>query len=110
MPRAAIHLGKSGEPDKLSFAQGLKFNASYWYVVALCVTFYSGIFPFRSFATDLIHQQNPVAKCTSRLLLTATFASAHRLAGSLNSLLPFSAMIATPLFGLSPTRLADERP
>src|SRR6516162_5948334 len=40
---AHFHLGKSGEPDKLSFAEGLKFNASYWYVVALCFTFYSGI-------------------------------------------------------------------
>ncbi len=46
-------LGKSGEPDKLSFAEGLKFNPSYWYVVALCFTFYSGIFPFRTFAMDL---------------------------------------------------------
>src|ERR1039458_675867 len=24
------HLGKSGEPDKLSFREGLKFNPSYW--------------------------------------------------------------------------------
>jgi len=97
------HLGKSGEPDKLSFAQGLKFNASYWYVVALCVTFYSGIFPFRSFATDL-YTSRILSQMHLAAFSTATFASAHRVASSLNSLLPLSAMIATPLFGL----LADK--
>jgi len=96
-------LGKSGEPDKLSFAQGLKFNASYWYVVALCVTFYSGIFPFRTFAIDLF-----ISKILSQMHAaassTAAFAAAQANAGFLNSILPFSAMIATPLFGL----LADK--
>jgi len=97
------HLGESGEPDKLSFRAGLKFNPSYWYVVALCFTFYSGIFPFRTFAIDLfiskILSQSGVATTS-----TAAFASAQQVAGSLNSILPLSAMIATPLFGL----LADK--
>src|SRR5271169_666976 len=96
-------LGKSGEPDKFTFREGLKFNPSYWYVVALCFTFYSGIFPFRTFAIDLF---------TSKLLSqmgaaahsTAAFAAAQGRAGFYNSILPFSAMIATPLFGL----LADK--
>src|SRR5271169_6142966 len=96
-------LGKSGEPDKFTFREGLKFNPSYWYVVALCFTFYSGIFPFRTFAIDLftskiLAHMGPLANTT------AAFASAQQQAGSLNSLLPFSAMIATPLFGL----LADK--
>jgi MFS family permease len=96
---ARYHLGKSGEPDKLSFREGLKFNPSYWYAVALCFTFYSGIFPFRTFAIDLF---------TSKILGTmgaaatapASFVLAQQRAGSLNSLLPLSAMIATPIFGL----------
>jgi MFS family permease len=96
-------LGKSGEPDKLSFAEGLKFNTSYWYVVLLCVTFYSGIFPFRTFAIDLF-----ISKILSQVHAaassTAAFASAQAHAGFLNSILPFSAMVATPLFGL----LADK--
>jgi len=94
-----FHLGKSSEPDKLSFAEGLKFNRSYWYVALLCVTFYSGIFPFRTFAIDLfiskiLSQMHAVASST------AAFAAAQSKAGFLNSILPFSAMIATPLFGL----------
>jgi len=98
-----FHLGKAGEPDKLSFAEGLKFNPSYWYVVALCVTFYSGIFPFRTFAIDLFTSKilSQMGESTNSI---AAFASAQRLAGSLNSILPASAMVATPLFGL----LADK--
>ena len=97
------HLGKSGQPDKLSFGEGLKFNPSYWYAVALCFTFYSGIFPFRTFAIDLF-----TSKIFSHMGASAgsqsAFATAQQQAGSLNSLLPLSAMIATPFFGL----LADK--
>jgi len=96
-------LGKSGEPDKFSFREGLRFNQSYWYVVALCFTFYSGIFPFRTFAIDLFTSKI-LANMGSAASTTAAFATAQQQAGSLNSLLPFSAMIATPLFGL----LADK--
>ncbi len=98
------HLGKSGEPDKLSFREGLKFNPSYWYAVALCFTFYSGIFPFRTFAIDLF-----TSKILSHMGAAAAapgaFAAAQQQAGSLNSLLPFSAMIATPLFGLAADKI-----
>src|SRR5215831_19057024 len=92
-------LGESGEPDKLSLREGLKFNLSYWYVVALCFTFYSGIFPFRTFAIDLFTSKilSQMGASTNSI---AAFASAQRLAGSLNSIIPASAMIATPLFGL----------
>jgi MFS family permease len=96
-------LGKSGEPDKLSFAEGLKFNTSYWYVVGLCVTFYSGIYPFRTFAVDLFTSR--ILHLSGELSSSVTaLASAQKQAGFYNSLLPFSAMIATPLFGL----LADK--
>jgi MFS family permease len=92
-------LGQAGEMDKLDFRQTLRFNASYWYVVILCFTFYSAIFPFRTFAIDFF---------TNKILAGMGGASAsesvrvlaHERAGFLNSLLPFSAMIATPLFGL----------
>src|ERR1017187_8890922 len=93
------HLGKSTEPDKVSFREGLKFNPSYWYVVALCFTFYSGIFPFRTFAIDLFTSKY-LSQRGAAASSTAAFAVAQQHAGWLNSLLPFSAMIATPLFGL----------
>src|ERR1700674_4686116 len=36
--------------DKVVFADLFKFGVSYWVIVALCVTFYSAIFPFQTFA------------------------------------------------------------
>ncbi len=45
-------LGKRGDVDKLDFKEIFQFNKSYWYVVGLCFTFYSAIFPFRLFAID----------------------------------------------------------
>ena len=43
-------LGQAGETDKFVFKELFGFSKSFWYIVALCVTFYSAIFPFRSFA------------------------------------------------------------
>lgn len=92
-------LGKAGSIDKLEFRQIFRFDVSYWLVVGLCFTFYSAIFPFRTFAIDFF---------TNKILAThggIAASEAMRIlsvekAGFFNSLLPFSAMIATPLFGL----------
>ena len=100
---ARYELGQAGSIDKLEFGQIFRFNASYWLVVGLCFTFYSAIFPFRTFAIDFF---------TNKILAThggisaseAMRVLAHERAGFFNSLLPLSAMIATPLFGL----LADK--
>jgi MFS family permease len=89
-------LGKAGQVDKLEFEGIFKFNPSYWYVVGLCFTFYSAIFPFRTFAIDFFTNKilsAGVISDASRIL-------AHEKAGFFNSLLPLSAMVATPLFGL----------
>ena len=96
-------LGQAGSIDKLEFGQIFRFNSSYWLVVGLCFTFYSAIFPFRTFAIDFF---------TNKILAThggisaseAMRVLAHERAEYFNSLLPLSAMIATPLFGL----LADK--
>ena len=92
-------LGKAGEVDKLEFRGIFRFNMSYWLVVGLCFTFYSAIFPFRTFAIDfftnkILGVHGGVAASEAIRVL------AHEKAGFFNSLLPFSAMIATPLFGL----------
>ncbi|MGZ3005795.1 hypothetical protein AAER08_14385, partial [Pseudomonas aeruginosa] len=46
------HDGVTGGKSSGGFWQSLKFNPSYWYVVGVCLTFYSAIFPFRTFAID----------------------------------------------------------
>lgn len=92
-------LGQRGDIDKLEFKQIFQFNRSYWYVVGLCFTFYSAIFPFRTFAIDLLTNKTAVAMGGSAPS-EAVRVAALSTAGFLNSLLPFAAMIATPLFGL----------
>ena len=78
-------LGEGGSTDKLNLKTLFKFNKSFWYITLLCVTFYSAIFPFRTFAVKF-------------------FMEAHHLpreqAGWMISNLPLAAMFATPLIGL----------
>ncbi len=71
--------------EKVVFADLFKFDLSYWLIVALCVVFYSGIFPFQTFAVKFFIE----AHGTSR-----------EFGGFLSSMLTLFAMIATPLFGL----------
>ncbi len=78
-------LGEAGETDKLVFSDLFRFTKSYWFVVALCVTFYSAIFPFRGFSIKFFMEAWELTRET---------------AGQFNSVLPLAAMFATPLFGL----------
>ena len=92
-------LGKAGEVDRLEMKGILRFDRSYWYIVALCFTFYSAIFPFRTFAIDFFTNKI-LAMHGGVNALDAAKVWAHEHAGFFNSLLPLSAMVATPLFGL----------
>ena len=83
-------LARPEEPDRIVWSDLLRFDRSYWYVVGLCVTFYSVIFPFRStFAIKYFQHAHD-------LTLQA--------AGAMNSYVFLAAIFATPLFGL----LADK--
>lgn len=59
-------------------------NKGFWLVALLCVLFYSGVFPFLYFATDLMVQKYGVDP---------------EFAGIIPSLLPFGTILLTPLFG-----------
>jgi nitrate/nitrite transporter NarK len=59
-------------------------NRAFWYIAILCVLFYSAVFPFIKFATNLIVQK---------------FSVADTFAGYIPALLPLSALLLTPLFG-----------
>src|SRR5438445_5914366 len=77
---------------KVIFADLFKFSLNYWFVVALCIVFYSAIFPFQTFAVKFFME----AHGTSR-----------EFGGFLSSMLTLFAMIATPLFGLLVDRVAS---
>jgi MFS family permease len=84
------NLGATGATDKVVLSDILKFSKSYWYIVALCITFYSGIFPFQTFAVKFFIE----AHGTTR-----------EFGGFLSSMLTLFAMIFTPLFGLMVDRV-----
>jgi MFS family permease len=83
------HLGEAST-DKVVLADLFKFGVSYWFIVALCVTFYSAIFPFQTFAVKFFIE----AHGTSR-----------EFGGFLSSMLTAFAMVFTPLFGLLTDRV-----
>jgi MFS family permease len=92
-------LGEAGRTDKLEFKGIFRFDTSYWLVVGLCFTFYSAIFPFRTFAIDFFTNKILAAHGGANASDLVRVASLKQ-AGNLNSLLPLAAMFATPLFGL----------
>ena len=92
-------LGKAGTTDKLEFKEVFRFDLSYWLVVGLCFTFYSAIFPFRTFAIDFFTNKILAAHGGAQAAESMRIISLEQ-AGRLNSLLPLAAMVATPLFGL----------
>jgi MFS family permease len=80
---------KDGEQDKIVLKELFNFGKSFWYITALCVTFYSAMFPFQTFAIKFFQD----AHGTTR-----------EVGGNLSSMLTLAAMFFTPLFGL----LADK--
>ena len=80
-----MDLKHQGSTDKVVFSDIYKFGVSYWYIVALCVVFYSAIFPFETFAIKFFIE----ARGTSR-----------ELGGFLVSILTAFTMFGTPVFGL----------
>lgn len=83
--RGRYELGEAGETDKLVLGEMFRFDRAYWFIVALCVVFYSAVFPFRTFAIKFFIEGHGTTR---------------EAGGFLNSVLPLSAMVATPLFGL----------
>lgn len=59
-------------------------NKGWWYIAILCVLFYSSVFPFLKYASDLMVNK---------------FGINPSLAGTIPALLPFGTMLLTPLFG-----------
>ncbi len=72
------------EEFKFADIKEIASNRAFWYIAILCVLFYSAVFPFIKFATNLIVQK---------------FSVTDSFAGYIPALLPFSALLLTPLFG-----------
>jgi len=84
------HTEQEGSQDRITLKEIFNFGGSFWYVTALCVTFYSAMFPFQTFAIKFFQE----AHGTTR-----------EVGGNLSSMLTLAAMIFTPLFGLLTDRI-----
>src|SRR5665648_71597 len=76
--------GMTDEEFKFSDIVEIGKNRAFWYITILCVLFYSAVFPFIKFATNMIVQK---------------FGISDSFAGYIPALLPFSALLLTPVFG-----------
>ena len=85
----AAEAGRSGiteeeESFRLSDIWLIVTNKGWWYIAILCVLFYSSVFPFLKYASDLMVNK---------------FGVDPEFAGSIPALLPFGTILLTPLFG-----------
>jgi MFS family permease len=78
-------VGPAGATDKVVFSDIKAFGLSYWYIVALCITFYSAIFPFETFAYKFFMDAHHVSR---------------EAGGDLVGMLTLFTMFGTPIFGL----------
>ena len=78
-------VGPAGATDKVVFRDIRSFGLSYWYIVALCITFYSAIFPFETFAYQFFMDAHHVTR---------------EAGGDLVGMLTLFTMFGTPIFGL----------
>ncbi len=78
-------VGPAGATDKVVFKDVKAFGLSYWYIVLLCITFYSGIFPFETFAYKFFMDAHHVTR---------------EAGGDLVGMLTLFTMFGTPTFGL----------
>jgi MFS family permease len=88
LDKSIAALGENGNGDEESFRlKDILFivkNRGWWYIAILCVLFYSAVFPFIKYATDLMVNK---------------FHVSEKFAGDIPALLPLGTILLTPLFG-----------
>ena len=86
MEAAAIAAGTEGEEEKFSFkdVKNILVNPGFWLIALLCVLFYSCVFPFQKFASEL---------------MIIKYGINENVAGTFAGLPALGALILTPIFG-----------
>jgi MFS family permease len=99
-----LALPKPESGDKIVFSDIRKFSSSYWFVVLLCVTFYSAIFPFTALATDMFHDKwgfPLTSEATGGFLaqIFDNFLHMFSTAPGITSIIIFASMLFAPFAG-----------
>lgn len=104
----ALNLRNESAGDKIVFKDIKEFKPTFWYVTALCFTFYAAIFPFQSLSTDFFATKWGIALTSPSTgsFLTQVFNNFLHIfstAGGITSIIIFASMILAPFAG----RLVD---
>jgi len=85
-----FELPPEGNQDKIVLKEIFSFGKAFWFISALCVTFYSAMFPFQTFAIKFFQEVHGTTR---------------EVGGNLSSILTLAAMIFTPVFGFIADRI-----
>ncbi len=97
-----------GAGDKIVLSDIRHFKAPFWFVTALCVTFYSAVFPFQTLAVKFINEKwgipdIAVESGSFMYKVFFNFLNMFRTAGGITSMIIFASMLLAPFAG----RLVD---
>ena len=81
---SAVEQAEEEEPFRLKDIGLIISSKGFWLIALLCVLFYSAVFPFLKYATDLMVNKYNVSP---------------DLAGNIPAILPFGTILLTPFFG-----------
>lgn len=100
----AVELKDQGSEEKIVLKDIKLFKSNYWYVVLLCVTFYSAIFPFTALSTDFFVDKwgiARVAEATGGFFYQVfnNFFHMFSTAGGISAIIIFASMIFAPFAG-----------
>lgn len=100
----AVELKEEGAEEKIVFKDIKLFKSNYWYVVLLCVTFYSAIFPFTALSTDFFVDKWGVARVAEATggffyQVFNNFFHMFSTAGGISSIIIFASMVFAPFAG-----------
>jgi len=99
-----LKLKDGASEDKIVMKDIKHLKAPFWYVSALCVTFYSAVFPFQTLAVKFINEKwaiPDIAAESGSFLYKAFFNLTHMFstAGGITSIIIFASMILAPFAG-----------
>lgn len=99
-----LDLKKEAETEKINLRDIKEFKPTFWYITALCFTFYSAIFPFTALSTDFFVDKWGIARAaeSSGGFLAQVFNNFLHMfstAGGISSIIIFASMVFAPFAG-----------
>jgi len=99
-----LDLKKEAETEKINLRDIKEFKPTFWYITALCFTFYSAIFPFTALSTDFFVDKWGIARAATSsggflAQVFNNFLHMFSTAGGISSIIIFASMVFAPFAG-----------